>query len=193
MNLFGEMVNAIELAGTIFGIVGVWLVVKKSIWNFPVGIVNVGLYVWVFAQTKLYADASLQAIYIILLIYGWIQWNSTKQNEAFYSEVTKTKLRIILLLIFTASTFIIGTLFQRYTDASLPYLDSILTTSSLIAQWMIAKRKIENWILWIIADVLYVGMYIYKHLYFTSFLYFIFIILAIVGFKEWKKVLVTSE
>ena len=72
-------------------------------------------------------------------------------------------------------------------------MDSMLTAGSLIAQWMVAKRKIENWLLWIVVDVLYVGMYIYKHLYFTSLLYFIFILLAVAGWKEWKKVLVRHE
>jgi nicotinamide mononucleotide transporter len=193
MNFFGEPISYIELAGTLFGIAGVWLVVKKSILNFPVGIANVSLYALLFFQSKLYADSSLQMIYVLLLVYGWIQWKRKKADDFFKAETTSSSLWLRLSLIFICSTIIIGSLFKNYTDASLPYFDSMLTSASLIAQWMIAKRKIENWIVWIVADVLYVGMYIYKHLYFTSVLYFIFIILAIAGYKEWKKVLVRNE
>jgi nicotinamide mononucleotide transporter len=191
VNIFGESLTYVEMLGTLFGIAGVWLVVKKHILNFPVGIINVSLYAWLFLQTKLYADASLQIIYIILLFYGWTQWRSKDVGEAFHSGRTSAKLWILLTVIFILSTLLIGTLFQKYTDAALPYFDSMLTTASLIAQWMIAKRKIENWIIWIVADVLYVAMYIYKELYFTSVLYLIFILLAIAGYKEWKKVLIT--
>src|SRR5690349_20035883 len=106
VNLFGETVSAIELAGTIFGIAAVWLVVRKDILNFPLGLLNVGLYAWLFVQTKLYADASLQVIYIILLIYGWIQWSNTKQDKEFHSTVTTGRLWITLSLIFIVSTFI---------------------------------------------------------------------------------------
>jgi nicotinamide mononucleotide transporter len=189
MEIFGEPVSNVEIAGTLFGIIGVWLTVRKNIWNFPVGVLNVALYAWVFFQSKLYADASLQVVYIALLIYGWIQWSLKDNEEVFHAEKTSVILWLTLNVIFVISTLAIGTLFKNYTDASLPYMDSMLTSVSLIAQWMIAKRKIENWLLWIIADVLYVGMYIYKHLYFTSLLYFIFIILAIIGWREWKKVL----
>lgn len=193
MHIFGEDISLIELAGTLFGIIGVLLVVLKNIWNFPAGIVNVSLYAWLFLKTKLYADASLQLVYVLLLVYGWFQWSRKKSGEAFHAQLTSVKLWMILTLIFIGSSILIGTLFKNYTDASLPYFDSALTSASLIAQWMIAKRKIENWIVWIVADVLYIGMYIYKHLYFTSLLYFIFIILAIVGYIEWKRILATNE
>jgi nicotinamide mononucleotide transporter len=187
MEFFGEPISYVELAGTLFGIIGVWLTIKKNIFNFPFGIINVALYAFLFFQSKLYADASLQIIYIILLVYGWIQWTTKKAETTF--EVQKTSLGewLWLNLFFVVSTLVIGTIFRNLTDASLPYLDSMLASVSLIAQWMIAKKKIENWMLWIIADVIYVGLYIYKHLYFTSILYFIFIFLAILGWREWKK------
>ena len=93
----------------------------------------------------------------------------------------------LLFLLCIISTIGIGTFFRYNTDASLPYVDALTTSMSLIAQWMIARKKIENWLLWIVADVIYVGMYVFKHLYLTSLLYFIFIILAIIGWQQWKK------
>ncbi len=188
LQLFGEQLSFVELTGTIFGIIGVWLTVKKNILCFPAGIINVALYAWLFFQSRLYADALLQIVYIILLIYGWYQWLYGKKNDTAL-DVTKTSsgMLSLLFLLCIISTVGIGIFFRYNTDASLPYLDALTTSISLIAQWMIARKKIENWLLWIVADVIYVGMYVYKHLYLTSLLYFIFIILAIIGWQQWKK------
>ena len=187
MEIFGQSISILEIAGTVFGIIGVWLTVKKNKWCFPTGIINVILYAILFFQTKLYADASLQVIYVFLLAYGWFQWKRKSAGKEFTIETTNSYLMFTLVLIGVAGTLLIGTLFKKYTDASLPYLDSALASASLIAQWMVAKRKIENWVVWIVADVFYVGMYIYKQLYFTTFLYAIFIVLAVIGWMEWNK------
>ncbi|MBK5284147.1 MAG: nicotinamide mononucleotide transporter [Bacteroidia bacterium] len=177
----------VEIAGTLFGILGVWLTIKQNILCFPAGIINVGLYTFLFFGSKLYSDAALQIIYIILLVYGWIQWkHKDRNNESPVSKTEKGPL-ILLLILGAGAAFFLGTFLYKKTDASLPYLDASTTSMSLIAQWMIAKKKIENWIIWIVADVIYVGMYIYKSLYLTSFLYFIFILLAVKGYAEWKK------
>ena len=188
IQLFGEQISWVELIGTIFGIAGVWLTVKEKILCFPVGIVNVALYAWLFFHSRLYADALLQLVYIILLIYGWYSWRNGRRNDS-QLPVTKTSVQtsIFLSLICILSTLGLGIFFKYNTNASLPYIDSLTTSMSLIAQWMIAKKRIENWIVWIVADVIYVGMYLFKHLYLTSVLYFIFIILAIIGWQQWKK------
>ncbi len=188
LQLFGEQLSFVELTGTVFGIIGVWLTVKKNILCFPAGIVNVALYAWLFFQSHLYADALLQIVYIILLIYGWYQWlNGKKDDETLHVTKTSSRMLSLLFLLCILSTIGIGTFFRYQTDASLPYVDSLTTSISLVAQWMIARKKIENWLLWIVADVIYVGMYVFKHLYLTSLLYFIFIILAIIGWQQWKK------
>ena len=187
IEIFGEHITWIEIAGTLFGILGVVLTIKQNIFCFPAGIINVSLYAYLFFVSKLYSDAVLQIIYIILLVYGWMQWkNKTASSEL---PVSKTERGLLFVLLTTGAgaAFFLGTFLHNKTDASLPYLDAATTVMSLIAQWMIAKKKIENWILWIAADVIYTGMYIYKSLYLTSVLYFIFIILAIIGYLEWKK------
>jgi nicotinamide mononucleotide transporter len=190
VNIFGYELSPLELAATIFSIAGVWLVLKKSIWNFPVGIISVMLQAVVYFRSLLYSDFLLQVIYVFLLLYGWVQWGKKEKEVIFLAHSTSLKLWIWLLVICIVSTFIIGTSFKTYTNASLPYLDSMLMSASLIAQWMIAKKKIENWIIWIVVDALYVGEYIYKEIYLFSGLYFIFILLAIAGYREWKKGLV---
>src|SRR5205823_4532289 len=150
--IFGQPISFIEFLGTVFGIAGVWLTIKKNIWCFPTGIINVALYAWLFYDSRLYADASLQIIYIILLIYGWLQWNKQSNTQAFVAETTDRKTAFTLLVIAIVGTIMMGALFKNYSNASLPYLDSALTSVSLIAQWMIAKKKIENWLIWIVAD-----------------------------------------
>lgn len=187
IEIFGEQITYVEIAGTFFGILGVCLTIKQNIICFPAGIINVGLYAYLFFSSKLYADTGLQIIYIALLMYGWIQWRN--KAAAKETEVTNTEKALLIILFITGigATFLLGTFLYSKTDASLPYLDSLTTVMSLIAQWMIAKRKIENWLIWIAADVIYVGMYIYKSLYLTSGLYFIFILLSVLGYMEWKK------
>jgi nicotinamide mononucleotide transporter len=187
IQLFGEQITFVELTGTVFGILGVWLTVRENILCFPTGIVNVALYAWLFYKSHLYADALLQIIYILLLIYGWYVWIRKKNYSELHVTKSSENLLLFLFILCVISTIGIGTFFSYKTDASLPYVDSFTTSLSLVAQWMIAKKKIENWLVWIVADVIYVGMYVYKHLYFTSFLYLIFIILALIGLQQWKK------
>jgi nicotinamide mononucleotide transporter len=187
MELFGQPLSTAEIIGTVAGIAGVLLTVKKSVWCFPMGLVNVGLYAFLFFQSKLYADAALQVIYILLLAYGWMQWNRPDVQKGFVVTRVSAKLWTKLAAVCIVSTFILGISFQTYTDASLPYLDSFLASMSLVAQWLVAKKKLENWLLWIAADLLYVGMYIYKDLYLTAALYIVFIGLAAAGYVEWKK------
>jgi nicotinamide mononucleotide transporter len=185
MEIFGEHFSWLEIWGTLFGIAGVLLTVIRSVYCFPVGIVNVGLYALLFFESRLYADACLQVVYIALLTYGWIRWGREGKKE-FVAATTRIKEWVVLAVVCVLSTILIGTLFKTYTDASLPYLDSLLTSASLIAQWMVARKKIANWMIWIAADTVYVGMYIYKELYITAVLYFIFIFLAMAGYREWK-------
>jgi nicotinamide mononucleotide transporter len=188
IQIFGEQITLLELAGAISGVVGVLLTAKENILCFPIGIVNVSLYAWLFFQSKLYSDSILQIIYLILLAYGWYEWTIGKKNKK-QLEVSSTsgKMSLYLWMIGIISTFSIGMFFKYNSDASLPLIDALTTSMSLIAQWMVARKKIENWIIWIAADIIYIFMYVYKHLYLTSILYFIFIILAVIGWVHWRK------
>lgn len=186
--------TAFEIVAALFGVAGVYLSVRQNVWNWPVGIVNVAMYVVVFYRAKLYADMGLQVIYIVLAVYGWYQW--------LYGGPRRTTLRVtrgvprqllIAAAIGVVGAWGIGTLLARHTDASLPYLDASLTSASLVAQWMATRKLLENWLLWIAADSVYIAMFINRQLYPTAVLYGVFTALAILGYREWKAALVARD
>ncbi len=172
------------------GLAGVLLTMRQNIWCFPIGIINVILYAWLFFSPgiRLYADALLQCIYVVLLIYGWMQWKENKKIfENSYPVKIDSKILSKLFLINVAATILLAAFLQKFTDASYPWMDSALTCLSLSAQWMIAKKYIENWIVWIIVDLAYLPLYLSKHLPLTTVLYFLFLLMAFKGYKEWKQ------
>ena len=177
----------IELLASIFTLICVYLTNKRSILNWPIGILGIIFYSIVFFQAKLYADFILQIIFVIQSIFGWINWNKNKVNNVI--KINKLTFNEIIY-IFIFYVFLSGLttyLLFNFTNASLPYWDSQLMTLSLIANYLLIKRKLENWIIWILVDINYIFMFIYKNLYFSSVLYFILLIIAISGFINWKK------
>ena len=185
--------NAIEIVAAVFGVVSVFLSVRQNIWSWPTAIVNVGLYIFVFFGAKLYADTGLQVVYVVLNAYGWYHWLYGGKNRT-ELPVSRTSARLgaFLVGLGLAGTIAIGTLLARTTDASLPYLDSMTTSTSLVAQWMMTRKLLENWIVWVSVDVVYIGMYIYKSLYITAVLYFVFLVLSAMGYRQWKRSLRAS-
>lgn len=180
--------DPLELAGVIFGVVAVWLTVKENILCWPVGLVNVALYVVIFMRAKLYADMGLQVVYIALLLYGWYAWlHGGKDRAELAVSRTPARLWLILLIAGTAGGVLLGVTLKKSTDASLPYLDSLTTSFSLVAQFMSTRKLLENWIVWIIVDVIYIGIYIAKDLRLTAVLYAIFLVLAVVGYRDWRR------
>ncbi len=177
-----------EIIAVITSLLSVWLYVKENIWCWLTGLVGVIFYLIVFYQSKLYADMGLQIIYIYLQIYGWYKWlyGGKNRTELRISRST-AKLNVMLATIGIASTTLMAYLLSRFTDAALPLWDSTATVLSLIAQWMIAKKILENWIVWITADVLYTGIFFYKGLFLSMGLYTVFLLLATLGYFEWRK------
>jgi nicotinamide mononucleotide transporter len=180
--------NPIEIVAAIFGVVSVFLSVRQNIWSWPTAIVNTGLYILVFYESKLYADTGLQVVYVVLNAYGWYHWLYGGKNRT-ELPVSRTSARLWLLLIAigTTAAAALGTLLYRQTDAALPYVDAATTSTSLVAQWMMTRKLLENWIIWVAVDVIYIGMYIYKSLYVTAVLYLIFLILSAMGYFEWRR------
>lgn len=191
ISVFGQSTSWLEIIAMVTGIIGVVLTIKQSIFCFPIGILNVLLYAWIFfsPEIRLYADGLLQCIFALLLIYGWINW-TIKKYEIIHPEKIDAKTGARLFLITISATIILSYFLSKYTNASYPLLDSSLTCLSLASQWMIAKKFIENWIIWIFVDIIYIPMYIAKQLPLTAVLYFIFLLLALRGYAEWKKKLV---
>jgi nicotinamide mononucleotide transporter len=186
--------NPIEIIAAVFGVVSVFLSVKQNIWSWPTAIINVGLYIIVFFESKLYADTGLQVVYVVLNAYGWYHWLYGGKNRT-ELPVSKTSARLgtLLGMLVLAGTAVIGTFLSRQTDAALPYVDAFTTSTSLVAQWMMTRKLLENWIIWVAVDVIYIGMYIYKSLYVTAVLYLIFLILSALGFVQWKRSLLARQ
>ena len=180
--------SGLELAAALTGAISVWLSVRQNIWSWPTAIVNVVLYTVVFWDAKLYADMGLQVIYAVLSLYGWYQWlyGGAGRTEL---RVTRTPPRVaaILTLIAAAGSALLDTLLRHTTDAALPFMDSFLSSTSLVAQWMMTKKLLENWLVWIAVDVLYVGMFLFKGLYLTAGLYAVFLGLAVRGYLDWRR------
>jgi len=181
-------VSPLEIVAALLGALSVWLSVRQNIWSWPTGIVNVVLYAIVFYEAKLYADMGLQVVYAVLSIYGWYEWlyGGAGRTEL---RVTRTgpRLGLLLGLIAAVGSVVIGLFLHHETDAALPFMDSFLSSTSLVAQWMMTKKLLENWLVWISVDVLYVGMFIFKGLFLTSALYAVFLALAIKGFLDWRR------
>jgi nicotinamide mononucleotide transporter len=186
--------NRLEIVAAVFGVVSVFLSVRQNIWSWPTAIVNVGLYIIVFYHSKLYADTGLQVIYVVLNAYGWYHWlYGGKNHTALVVTRTSARLAALLVGIVAAGTVVIGGLLWRNTDAALPWVDAMTTSTSLVAQWMMTRKLLENWLIWVGVDVIYIGMYIYKSLYVTSALYLVFLILSALGFVQWRRSLVERE
>lgn len=179
-----------EIIGAAFGLVSVWLTVKENIWLWPTGLVSVCFYIVVFFQAKYYANMGLQVVFIALQIYGWYEWlHGGKNRGRLKISRTDLKLGILLAAIAVIATIVMGYLLATQTDALLPYWDSAATVLSLVAQWMLAKKLIENWTVWIVVDVITIGLGLYNKLFPTAALYVAFLVLAVIGLVEWRKTL----
>lgn len=169
-------------------LLAVYLTTRQIIWCWPIGMVSVILYGWVFYQAKLYADMGLQALYFALAAYGWWAWlyGGEDHSELEVSKTTRRRMAF-LLAIGSIGGLALGQTLSRFTDASLPFMDSMLTSFSIAAQWMQTRKLLEAWLIWLAVDVFYVGMFLYKGLYPTAGLYAVFLYLAALGFVEWKS------
>lgn len=178
----------IELVAACFGFVCVWLTVRQNVWCWPTGLVQVSLYLFVFYDAKLYSDFILHIIYVFLQFYGWYQWLHGGSNGQPLS-VTKLSVTSVLswLGVCLLATLALGSGMSLLTDASVPFGDAFTTVASLIAQWLMARKRLESWIAWITVDVVAIGIYAYKGLNATAILYSLFLVLAVMGWFAWRK------
>jgi nicotinamide mononucleotide transporter len=179
-----------EIIGAVLGVIGVWLMIRQNIWGWPVGLVQVAVYAWVFSDAKLYSDAILQVFFFIIQAYGWWHWLQ-HQHTAAHRELPVTRLsaselaRWIPAGIFFTSVW--GTYMHRTTDAALPYWDAFILVFSLIAQWLQARKKLDNWAGWLLVNTVAIGVFWFKDLRLTAGLYVIFWIMALWGWREWRR------
>lgn len=180
--------DATEYVAAAFGIVSVYLSAKEHLVAWPTAIVNVLLYVVVFRAQKLYADMGLQVVYAVLSAYGWWHW-ARGGAGATPLPVSRTPRRqgAVLAGIALAGSVTLGFALKRWTDAALPWADATLSATSLVAQWMMTRKLVENWLVWIALDVCYVAMFATKGLWPTAGLYAVFLVLAAIGWRDWRE------
>ena len=180
----------IEIFGVLTGILYVILEVKQNRLLWPLGFVTSAAYVYIFFTGKFYADMGLQVYYVMISIYGWYYWSrgGAKAEKGELPVVRITRQQFVLLsLTFIASWVAIYFLLDKYTDSTVPLGDSFTTALAIVATWMLTRKIIEQWFLWIIANVVSIGLYIYKGLYPTVFLYAVYAGMAIYGYLEWMR------
>jgi len=186
--------SSLEIIAVLINILGVWLTAQRIRWCWPVSVVAVLLYAWIFFGVKLYSDMLLQLIFAVLQGYGWWRW-STGRSEAGKVRVGRLPRHEALLgaLVAGLVALLLGAVMHHYTDASVPWLDALLTAFSLLASVWAARKYVASWWLWIVLDIAYVGLFTYKDLQLTAALYAGFVLLACYGLHAWRKDLLAQE
>jgi nicotinamide mononucleotide transporter len=176
------------MAAVAAGLLCVWLTTRQNVWCWPIGLVQVVLFIYVFWQAKLYSDVLLHVVYVGLQLWGWHQWlyGSREQQPLHVARLTALG-AAVCIGIGIVGTASLGGAMAAFTDASLPYWDAAIAAFSLVAQFLLARKLLENWLFWMFVDVLGVGVYSAKGLYPTAGLYAIFFLLCVIGWLSWKK------
>jgi nicotinamide mononucleotide transporter len=180
--------DPLELTAVLFGLVSVYLSAREHIVSWPTAIVNVAIFAVLFWRAKLYADAALQLVYLALSVYGWYEWlfGGAQHSRLQVSRATRRQW-VIVIPLFLFGGLLLGALLDRYTDSPVPYFDAMLTSASLVAQWMMTRKLLENWLIWIAADLVYVPLFIQRGLPFTAVQYAVFLLLAALGWHGWRQ------
>lgn len=180
--------SILEAIAVVFGILSVWFAKKENILVFPTGIISVLIYIYICFFAKLYADMGINFVYFIMSIYGWYMW-SRKDVEKYVLPISWCKAKdhvvsaVMLIVFFISLSYFL----THYTDSNVPLIDSATTSIFIVGMWLMARKKIENWIYWIIGDIISIPLYFYKDLALTSIQFTVFLILAIMGYIEWRK------
>ena len=185
----------LEFIAVISGIVSVWFSKKEKILVYPFGIIWVTLYLFITYQNKLYADSGINAYYLFMSIFGWWNWGNTKDIGARQIPITKSTPRehAINMAVFVLATVLIYIMLIKFTDSDVPLVDSITTGLSITAMYLMALKKIEHWLFWIICDLISIPLYFYKGLPFTSFQFIVFTYIAVMGWISWKRKIIVEN
>ena len=185
--------TCLEFVAVLFGIAGVYLSIPESIWNWPVGMINVALFALVFWRQHLYANSGLQVVYFALSVYGWYQWlhGGAEKTELTVAR-TPRRIGVGAVLATIAAWAVLYFVVRRMPGPTMPFMDTATTAVSLVAEWMLAKKLLENWAVWIVIDAISVGMFVADGLYLTAINYAIYFALAVMGLVAWRRTLATQ-
>ncbi len=194
LTTFLSELNRIEMIAVVFGVFSVWYARKEKILVFPLGIINVAIYIFICMDARLYANAGINMVYLVSNIYGWYMWSRTGEDrEKLQISRSSTIQRVVAWLavvVIYVTVFLLLRWVNRsdiaYSESYLPWIDSFNTSFFLVATILMAVKKVENWQFWIIGNIVSIPIYASQGLYFTSIQYTIFLVLAILGWREWK-------
>ena len=176
----------LEAASFVTGAICVWLTVRESIWNFPIGLLNVATFSVVFLQSRLFADAGLQLVYFVLGVIGWRLWLSGGKDRTQLQISRASSSELLLIAMFVASATLGLWRLLHYAGGSASFWDALTTSLSLASQWLLNRKRLESWAGWILVDAIYVPLYIFKELYLTAILYALFLVMAAMGWRAWQ-------
>ena len=191
--------NYLELFGTLVGLVYLALEYRASIYLWPVSIVMPAIYLVVYYQAGLYADFGINVYYLIASVYGWMAWSWKKKKTdsaqpAVELPITSMPRKVYLPLtaVFVVCWLAIAWILIEWTDSNVPWTDSFTTALSIVGMWMLARKYVEQWGVWIVVDLVCCGLYFYKGLYFTAVLYGVYAVVAIFGWRRWRAAMKTE-
>jgi nicotinamide mononucleotide transporter len=178
----------LEIVAALFSLAGIWLGTRRYVLSWPIILVASLLYLVVFYQARLYSDTLLQAVFLIFTLYGWSHWQRGVREEGIVRvEPLGWSAALTGLAAGAVGSFLLGFVMEHYTNAALPRIDSTLTSFSLVATWWQTRKHTANWLLWIAVDCVYTSVFLYKDLYWTSALYLLLVLLALLGLRDWQR------
>jgi len=193
MGFFQSIIDAalamslLEIVAVFFGVASVIYSKKENILVYPTGIVSTLIYIYLCFGIKLYADMGINVFYFIMSVYGWILWGSRKGNKVINITSNSVKENVLFIAIMFVLWVLIFFVLDKYTDSDVAYIDSFTTAMCFVGMWLMAWKKVENWVFLIAADIVSIPLYWYKGFYLTSVLFLILTIIATLGYIEWKK------
>lgn len=191
-NFLSEVSNfsILEIIGVVSSLLYIYFATKENRLCFLFGLISSTIYVYICFSYQLYFDTIINLYYIVMSFVGWAMWSENKNKVEEKVKSIQNKTFLLYAIIGGLATLVFGGIALNFSDASLPFVDSFTTVFAIIATVMVVKKQIENWLIWIIVDGVGIGMYFYKELYFTSFLFLIYTIIAIQGYRKWKTQLI---
>jgi len=183
------MSSPLEIAAVVIALAMVFCNIREIHWGWPLAIASSLLYVEIFRESRLYGDASLQVFFAVVAFWGWFQWLRGHRADGSSLHVARLTRRGVVITVVASALLwpVTGWFLKTYTDTDVPWWDAFPTALSVVGQFLLGRKFIENWVVWIVVNVVSISLYAYKGLWLTGGLYAVFVVLSVVGWREWKK------
>ena len=177
----------LEWVAVVAGFLCIYLAAKETVWNWPISIISVVAYGFLFFREAMYGDMTLQVYFLFTAFYGWYFWLKKKVNH--HRPITRLTQKewLLVMLFIPLLSFLLGWFMDHYTNSTVPYADGFCTSVSFVAQFLLTRKVLENWLLWVFVNICYVPLFIYKNLNLSAILYLVLIVIAFKGYLDWRK------